>query len=110
MVPGSLRPWEMRKPRQIRLSPHRLLVVPVALLAILLVSMTLGSVWHHHTGPSDEATCQLCHLNHQPLAQWLGVDRTPSLAESRTTPDLPDNRFTPHIVLRRIPARAPPAV
>jgi hypothetical protein len=92
----------MRKPRQIRL-----LIVPVALIALLLVCMTLGSVWHHHTG-SSEATCQICHLNHQPLQQWPSVDRTPALTQSGPTPDLPDCRFAPRAVVRQIPARAPP--
>jgi hypothetical protein len=92
----------MRKPGQIR----RLRVV-VALVAIVLVSMTLGTVLHHHSG-SSEATCQICHLNHQPLAQAPTADRTPALAQSGATPDLPDTRFAPHVVVQRIPARAPP--
>jgi hypothetical protein len=99
----------MRKPQQIRVLPHRLFIVSVALLAVLLVSVTLGSVWHHHTG-SSEATCQICHLNHQPLVQWPDADRTPSLAQAGRTPDLPDSRFAPHIIVPRVPARAPPAV
>ena len=93
----------MYNPRQIRL-----LMVPVAVIAVLLVCMTLGSVFHHHTG--SDATCQICHLNHQPLESWPAADRTPVLAQAGPTFDLPDFRFAPHVVVRRIPARAPPAV
>jgi hypothetical protein len=99
----------MRKSQQTRLSRSPLFVVPIALLAVLLVSMTLSSVEHHHTG-SSEATCQICHLNHQPIAEGPSVDRTPVLMQSGATPDLPDIRLAPHIVVERIPARAPPAV
>jgi hypothetical protein len=93
----------MHKPQKIRL-----VIIPVALLAALLVCMTLGSVWHHHDG--SDATCQICHLNHQPYERWPVADRTPALSQSGPTPDLPDIRFAPRIVVRRIPARAPPAV
>jgi hypothetical protein len=83
------------------------LVVPVALLALLLVAMTLGSVWHHHTG-SSEATCQICHLNHQPIERPLASDRTPVLALIGHAQELQDTGLAPSPVIPRVPARAPP--
>src|SRR6185437_13001338 len=39
----------MPKPKQVRY-----LILPVALLALLLVAMTTGSVWHHHTASPSQ--------------------------------------------------------
>jgi len=85
----------------------RLLIVPVALLALLLVGTTLGAAWHHHTGSSD-ATCQICHVTHQPIERPLAADRTPAFAVLGATPEPSDAEIAPTPVISRIPARAPP--
>jgi hypothetical protein len=98
-----IRPAEMRKPRT-----SRYLVVPVALLALLLVGMTLGSVWHHHAGSSDESNCSICHLSHQPIDRPAPVNETPALALVEPALELADPGFAPTLVVQRVPARAPP--
>ena len=92
----------MRKPK-----PTRYLVVPVALLALLLVGMTLGSVWHHHTG-SSESTCPICHLGHQPMDRPIAADQAPSLELVAPTPEPRDTGVAPAPVVGPLPARAPP--
>ena len=85
------------------------MVVPVALFSrCLLLSMTLGSVWHHHAN-SSETNCPICHLSHQPVDRPLASDRTPTLAAvgPRMKPQDPD--FVLSRVTERIPARAPPS-
>jgi hypothetical protein len=81
-------------------------VVKVALLALLLVAMTLGSVWHHHAG--SDATCPICHLNHQPIERPLAIDRTPALALVGPTDQPQDTGLAPSPIVPRVPARAPP--
>jgi hypothetical protein len=93
----------MRKPKSIRY-----LVVPVALLALLLVGMTLGSVWHHHAGSADESNCPICHLSHQPIDRPAPVDQAPARALVEPTLDPVDPGPSPTLVVRRVPARAPP--
>lgn len=85
----------------------RYLLVPVALLALLLVAMTLGA-WHHHAGSSD-ANCQICHLNHQPIERPLAAHRAPALALLGTAPEAPDTGLASIRIFRRVPARAPPS-
>jgi hypothetical protein len=82
---------------------------PVALLALLVLSMTIGSVSHHHDFNSSESTCPICHLSHQPVDRPLAADRTPTLATvgSRFESQEPD--FAPALLTARVPARAPPS-
>jgi hypothetical protein len=96
-------PTEMRKPRT-----TRYLAVPVVLLALLLVGMTLGSVWHHHAGSSDESNCSICHLSHQPIDRPATVSETPALALVEPALELADPGVTPTLAVQRVPARAPP--
>jgi hypothetical protein len=87
----------------------RYLAVPVALLALLLVGMTLGSViWHHHAG-SAETTCPICHLSHQPIDRPLATDHAPTLALVAPTPEPLDEGLATIPFVQRVPARAPPA-
>jgi hypothetical protein len=94
--------------------PHRKAIryffVALALLALLLVTATLGGVLHHHQNPSSENTCQICHLNHQPVERPLASDRVPVLAPVGQQPEPEDYEFSPGPLIRRLPARAPPAV
>jgi hypothetical protein len=86
----------------------RYVVVPVALLALLLVGMTLGSVvWHHHAG-SAEATCPICHLSHQPIDRPLATDHAPTFSLVAPTPEPLDEGLATSPFVRRVPARAPP--
>jgi hypothetical protein len=88
--------------------PNRYLVVPVALLALLLVGMTLGSVVLHHHDGSAESTCPICHLSHQPADRPLATDHAPTFAVVAPTPQLLDEVLATSPFVRRVPARAPP--
>ena len=93
----------MQKPKQVRY-----LILPVALLALLLVGMTTGSVWHHHTG-SSESTCPICHLSHQPIDRPLATNEAPAFALVAPTPEPRLCALAPNPVITRVPARAPPS-
>lgn len=84
------------------------MAVPVALLMLLVLSMTLGSVWHHHSN-SSEATCQICHLSHQPIERPLASVRTPTLTPVGPRQESQEPDFVPARVTERVPARAPPS-
>jgi hypothetical protein len=89
-------------------SQTRYLVVPVALLALLLVGMTLGSVvWHHHDGTA-EASCPICHLSHQPIDRPIAANHALTFALVAPTPEPRDAGLAPSPAVRRVPARAPP--
>jgi len=85
----------------------RCFTVPLALLALLAVVMLLGSVWHHHEG-SSEASCQICHVSHQPVEPLLVTHRAPALALLGPALDLPDTGVSKDPIVRRVLARAPP--
>jgi hypothetical protein len=89
--------------------PVRYLVVPVALLALLMLVMVLGSVSHHHAGPGD-ANCSICHLSHQPIDHPQPSHREPSLAQVGVQIEIQEPGFAPSPVFPRLPARAPPTV
>jgi hypothetical protein len=91
-------------PRQ---KPVRYLLVPIALLAALVLAMTMGSVWHNHASSSD-ANCSICHLSHQPVDHSLVSHRQPSMAQVDTHADPEEPGFTLGLVAPRLPARAPP--
>ena len=84
------------------------MVVPVALLVLLVLSMTLGNVWHHHANSSD-LNCPICHLSHQPVDRPLSSDRTPTLAAVGPRIEAQSPDFVLSRVSERIPARAPPS-
>src|SRR5580692_5888857 len=88
--------------------PFRYLAVPVALLALLMLVMVLGSVSHHHAGP--DANCSICHLSHQSVDHSQPNHREPSLAQVGVQIELQETEFAPSPVAPRLPARAPPAV
>src|SRR5271163_5290500 len=88
--------------------PARYLVVPVALLALLMLVMVLGSVSHHHAGP--DANCSICHLSHQSIDHPQPNHREPSLAQVGVQIELQETEFAPSPAAPRLPARAPPAV
>lgn len=85
----------------------RTLVVPVALLALLVLT-TFGCVWHHHATSAD-TNCSICHLNHQAMERPIAVDRAPALALLGTHPDPLEPEFVSGPAVPRIPARAPPS-
>jgi len=87
----------------------RCLLVPVALIVLLVLVTTLGSVWHHHAN-SSESNCSICHVNHQPMERPFDSDRTPALAQLGFRPEPSEPAFIPTPLAPRLPARAPPAV
>src|ERR1700689_4554863 len=100
---GSTNLQHLRKAK-----PVRYLAVPVALLALLMLIMVLGSVSPHHAGP--DANCSICHLSHQPIDHAQPNHREPSLAQVGVQIELQHLGFAPSLVAPRLPARAPPAV
>ncbi|HEY4742707.1 MAG TPA: hypothetical protein VIH76_19080 [Candidatus Acidoferrales bacterium] len=86
----------------------RYLIVPLALAALLVITTTLGNVWHHHDSNS-ETTCPICHFNHQPIEKPLAGNRLPVLMPISSNPDVSHPSLElapdPHC----IPARAPPS-
>jgi len=89
-------------------TPITYLATAVALVALLVIATTLGSVFHYHAN-SSENSCPICHLNHQPVVVALANDRTPVLAPIGSGPEPTDDGIVPSLVTSRVPARAPPA-
>ncbi|MFZ0637932.1 MAG: hypothetical protein WA755_12235 [Candidatus Acidiferrales bacterium] len=87
----------------------RYLVLTLALSALLVVTTTLGQVWHNHDS-SSEQTCPICHINHQPIEKPLASTRLPILAPIGRNIDIVPPSFEPTPDFRRVPARAPPTV
>jgi len=83
--------------------------ITVVALAALLVAVTLGAVYHHHTA-SSEANCPICHVTHQPVDQPLSAARSPLLFEVGVQEPSLGPTFIPAAHLLRLPARAPPAL
>jgi hypothetical protein len=89
--------------------PIRRLLIPIAVLAALVLAMTMGTLWHNHAG-SSEANCSICHISHQPVDHPVVSYREPSLAQVDTQPEPDEPAFTLGLVAPRLPARAPPSV
>jgi hypothetical protein len=84
------------------------LVVPLALVGLIVVTTTLGNVWHHHDWSSERA-CPICHFNHQPIEKPLTGNRLPVLAPISASADVSQPSLEPVPDSRRIPSRAPPS-
>ena len=83
-------------------------IVPVALAVVLLLTAAIAaSVWHNHRG-SSEATCQICHVGHQPIGQHLssGCIEAPALIAEAPVP-LAAPRFAAPAISFTV-SRAPP--
>jgi hypothetical protein len=87
----------------------RRLIVPLALVALLLVATTAVTVWHHHSNSTD-TSCSICHINHSPCDQPFGDNHLADLASLGMQTEPFQKDFSPAPALRRIPARAPPAL
>jgi hypothetical protein len=83
----------------------RCLAMTVALLALLVLTTT-GIAWHHHS--STETNCSICHLSHQSIDEPLATYRAPLLGVVGEHADLAEPIFVARLVIRRLPARAPP--
>jgi hypothetical protein len=89
-------------------SSHRTQRAVVVLAVVLLLTATFAaSVWHDHHGTS-EATCQICHVGHQPVDQHLVSNRVvvPMLVAEAQLPSEPIRISGP--ALRVAASRAPP--
>ena len=93
----------MREKRAIRS-----VIMAVALLALLVFTLTLGGIWHNHSKVSD-TNCSICHLNHQPMERPLASHRQPALTTVGHRPEPQEPGFTPNPETPRLPARAPPS-
>ncbi len=96
-----------------RLQPvlqRRLTLLPfftAALLALLLVTVLAGGIWHNHQGNS-EANCSVCHLSHQPMERPLTVNRTPCFGEVEGELAVKEPRASIAPAIRLTSPRAPP--
>jgi hypothetical protein len=85
----------------------RFALVAVAILALIFAT-TLGAVWHTHEHTS-EASCVICHLNHQPIDNALCFDPgLPDFAPVGAQPEPQESLVAENPPLSRVPARAPP--
>lgn len=76
-------------------------------LVLLLTATFAASVWHDHHGAS-EATCQICHVGHQPLDQHLVSNRIVSPMLVATAPVAAEPIRISGPALRVSASRAPP--
>jgi len=83
-------------------------LIPVALLGLALVVMTIGMACHHHAGISDDSTCSICHLGHQPMDRPMGISHAPTFVALAPAAEPREIQLAPNPVFRRVPARAPP--
>jgi hypothetical protein len=79
-------------------------VVPVVFI-VLLLSMTVGMLFHQHAGSSTD-TCPLCHLVIAPLSTGIGGY---VLVPIGTGPGQQSICLIAYTTPLQIPARAPPA-
>jgi hypothetical protein len=86
----------------------RYLVVPLALVGLLVITTTLGNVWHHHDSNSESA-CPICHFNHQPIEKPLAGHRLPVLVPISSNAEVLQPSLEPAPDSPLIPARAPPS-
>jgi Na+/phosphate symporter len=85
----------------------RLHLIALAILGVIFAT-TLSAVWHtlEHT---SEATCVICHLNHQPINNALSFHpELPDFAPVGTQPQAKEALLAQSPLIARIPARAPP--
>jgi hypothetical protein len=84
------------------------LIVAAALLALLVLSLSVSGIAHHHTG-CTESTCSICHLSHQAVDQELsGLPATDfEMVVFEIAPA--ESTYIPGPIARHIPARAPPS-
>jgi hypothetical protein len=87
----------------------------LAALAVLaaftfLVTSVASDIVHHHSSPSSEASCPICHLSHR-----VAVRAVP--ARSVPLPRQLSRKILPHQTLARLnplysqnPTRAPPSI
>ena len=88
--------------------PIRFALIALAILAVVFAA-TLGAIWHTHQHTS-EATCAICHLNHQPSNNALSFHpELPDFAPVGTQPQSQETLLAQNPLIARIPARAPPA-
>jgi hypothetical protein len=81
--------------------------LPIALL-VLVITTTLGGVWHRHAISSPDA-CPICHLSHQAIEPTPASTRVYILVPTGPGPEPQHYSFILSLAARHIPARAPPA-
>ena len=79
-------------------------VIVSALLIVLVLTTTMGMVWHHHDQCSA-GDCTLCHMVIAPPAATVGaIGSVPAAAECTVW----ENRFVSQCRVNERPPRAPP--
>jgi len=86
----------------------RWIIVSAALLALLVLTLSVSGIVHHHSG-CTESTCSICHLSHQAVDQELsGLPATDfEMVAIQIAPA--ESEYSPGPISRQIPARAPPS-
>ena len=85
----------------------RFRIVPLALLALLLIAASAGSILHHHD--RSEFKCQVCHLGHQAAEPASAKQHLPAPDRVEKLCSSQDPIARPGPVFRRSPSRAPPS-
>jgi hypothetical protein len=83
-------------------------LMALALAGLLILSGTLGSVWHSHSSGSERA-CPVCHYSHETADKPHVGNRVPVLAPVGRNLDAIVPSFEPAPEQRKVPARAPPS-
>jgi hypothetical protein len=79
----------------------------LSLIVLFVLSLTLSSAFHLHNG-TNEATCSICHLNHQAIDHSSVKQNQVSFEIVGVRFDSPDPETGTRPVISRLPARAPP--
>ena len=79
-------------------------VIPIVLI-VLLMTTTLGMVWHNHVNCTP-GTCPLCHMAIEPPVAGVGAC---AMVLAGAGPESQCNNFAARTATRQVPARAPPA-
>jgi hypothetical protein len=86
----------------------RWIVVSAALLALLVLMLSVSGIVHHHSG-CTESTCSICHLSHQAIDQELSGLPATGFEKVAMQIAPAESEDSPGPISRRIPARAPPS-
>jgi hypothetical protein len=79
-------------------------IIVSVLLIVLVLTTTMGMVWHHHDH-CPAGNCMLCHMVIAPPAPAVGaIGFVPAIAECTVW----ENSFVSHCRVKERPPRAPP--
>jgi hypothetical protein len=86
----------------------RWIIVSAALLALLVLTVSVSGIVHHHSG-CTESTCSICHLSHQTVDQELSGFPETGFELVAMQAAAAESEYSPGPIAHYIPARAPPS-